>query len=95
MGLVVDADAEDFFRVGDGRKELQARKLLIRTRAQGRVAHLVECIVRERIAQRRVLVAQALVHCDHAVADNDAEGRLTVREIACELHALILTRYFL
>ena len=47
--FVIDADAEDFFRIRDRRQEAHVRKLLVRLGAIGSAAHLVERATRERL----------------------------------------------
>ena len=49
--------------------------------------HLVDGAARDRVAQRGVAAAELVVHGDDAVADDDAEARLAVGDIACEFHA--------
>jgi hypothetical protein len=43
------------------------------------------------LAQRRGVSAEALVHGDDAVADDDAVGFLAVRDVACEFHLRFLS----
>ena len=52
-----------------------------------RCLHLVESAARDRLAQRGEAAAEPVVHGDDAVADDDAERRLAVGDIACEFHA--------
>jgi hypothetical protein len=92
MRSVIDADTHDLFRIGNDRQEAQARELLIRLDTLGGAAQLVQRAGRDHVAQGRVAATEAIIHGGDAIADDHAEGRLAVGDIACEFHGHILNK---
>ena len=84
MGAVINASAENFFRVWDHRQPFDVGPLVV---GFGRVCGLPyfsKPAGRERVTQARV--TETLVQGDDAIVGHYTEARLSIGHIACKLH---------
>src|SRR5262249_26407618 len=85
MRGVMEAGAENLFRVWDHRQPFDVGLLVVGLGRVGGLAYFGKPASRERITQARV--TQTLVQGDHAIASHYAEARLSIGHIARELHS--------
>src|SRR6266700_3758175 len=89
MRAVIDADAENFSRIGDHGKELQALHIVVPFGALGGSAQLTECIRRYDVLQRGIAAFEPFVQGDDVTIRDNAEGWFSVGDIARELHLFL------
>ena len=86
MGAVIDAGAEDFFRLRDHRQEFYVGELTVGLGVLRCLAHGVHGAAGERGAQARL--PDAVVQRDDAVAAHRAEQFLAVGDETQKLHVV-------
>jgi hypothetical protein len=85
MGAVIDAGAENFFRVWDDRQPLDIGPFVVGLGRVGGFAYFGKPAGRESITQAGV--TETPVQSDHAIVGHHAETRLSVGNVTCKLHS--------
>src|SRR5437764_3645274 len=89
MGTIIDARAQNLFRIRNNRQPSDGSETVVRASRAGDLSHFRERVAGERLAQAFTAVAEPAIQADHARIGDDTKARFAIRKVARALHESI------